>query len=127
MSQEQWGHGFYKGKEAAKKEIQREGPFPVGYFFHIRDANGKIDKQGMVTGRSGDTFIARYFSWVVGDLMEKAIPFDIDDTADWTWYQTAEDMRMAWAKEAGLHNILVQELESSDIFLPDFERADPFK
>ena len=31
------------------------------------------------------------------------------------------------AINAGLHNILTQELESSDLFLPDFKRADPFK
>lgn len=32
-----------------------------------------------------------------------------------------------WAKESGLHNILTQELESSELFLPDFKRTDPFK
>jgi len=31
------------------------------------------------------------------------------------------------AKEAGLHNILAQELSSSDIYLPDFKRTHPFK
>ena len=31
------------------------------------------------------------------------------------------------ALDAGLTNILTQELESSDLFLPDFKRADPFK
>ena len=31
------------------------------------------------------------------------------------------------ALDAGLSNILTQELESSDLFLPDFKRADPFK
>lgn len=34
---------------------------------------------------------------------------------------------LMWAKEAGIRNILTQELESSEIFLPDFKRADPFK
>lgn len=32
-----------------------------------------------------------------------------------------------WAKEAGLYNILTQELGSSEVFIPDFKRADPFK
>lgn len=42
---------------------------------------------------------------------------------------TGNEYRRAvrWAKEAGLHNILVQELDSSDILVPDFKRADPFK
>jgi len=31
-----------------------------------------------------------------------------------------------WAKEAGLHNILIQELGSSDVYLPDFEKKNPF-
>ena len=31
------------------------------------------------------------------------------------------------AKEAGLHNILTQELGSSSFFVPDFKKADPFK
>ena len=31
------------------------------------------------------------------------------------------------AVDAGLRDILTQELESSDLFLPDFKRADPFK
>lgn len=31
-----------------------------------------------------------------------------------------------WAESSGLHNILVQELGSSDVLLPDFERDDPF-
>jgi putative pyruvate formate lyase activating enzyme len=34
---------------------------------------------------------------------------------------------LRWAKEAGLHNILVQELESADNYLPDFKSPDPFK
>jgi putative pyruvate formate lyase activating enzyme len=34
---------------------------------------------------------------------------------------------LRWAQEAGLHNILTQEMESSEIFLPDFKREDPFK
>ena len=111
MSREQWGHGFYKGKEEAKKEIQREGPFPVGYFFHIRDAQGKIQYQGMVTGRSGDTFIARYFNWLDGGLSEKAIPFDIDDTIDWIWYQTDQDMRLAYAKAEGWDEQSIRAME----------------
>jgi putative pyruvate formate lyase activating enzyme len=42
---------------------------------------------------------------------------------------TADEYRRAvrWAKEAGLHNILTQELDSSDIFVPDFKQSDPFK
>jgi putative pyruvate formate lyase activating enzyme len=42
---------------------------------------------------------------------------------------TPKEYRKAviWAKEFGIDNILIQELESSDIFLPDFHRADPFK
>ena len=42
---------------------------------------------------------------------------------------THEEYRkaVAWAKEAGLHNILIQELESSEVFLPDFKRTDPFE
>ena len=32
-----------------------------------------------------------------------------------------------WAKEAGLYNILTQELDSSEVYLPDFKRTDPFK
>jgi putative pyruvate formate lyase activating enzyme len=31
------------------------------------------------------------------------------------------------AKESGLYNILAQELGSSEVFLPDFKRDDPFK
>jgi putative pyruvate formate lyase activating enzyme len=31
------------------------------------------------------------------------------------------------AKEAGLYNILTQELGSSEVFLPDFKRTDPFE
>jgi len=31
------------------------------------------------------------------------------------------------AKESGLYNILTQELGSSEVFLPDFKRKDPFK
>jgi putative pyruvate formate lyase activating enzyme len=31
-----------------------------------------------------------------------------------------------WAEEAGLHNILVQEMESSDLFNPDFSKDKPF-
>lgn len=34
---------------------------------------------------------------------------------------------LRWAKEAGLHNILIQELESSEVFVPDFKKADPFE
>jgi len=42
---------------------------------------------------------------------------------------TGNEYRKAvrWAKEAGLTNILVQELDSSEVFLPDFQRANPFK
>lgn len=42
---------------------------------------------------------------------------------------TPDEYRKAvrWAKEAGLYNILIQELESSEAFVPDFKRADPFK
>jgi len=32
-----------------------------------------------------------------------------------------------WAKESGLYNILTQELDSSEVYLPDFKRTDPFK
>jgi putative pyruvate formate lyase activating enzyme len=32
-----------------------------------------------------------------------------------------------WAKEAGLNNILTQELGSSEVFLPDFKRTNPFE
>ncbi len=32
-----------------------------------------------------------------------------------------------WAKEAGLSNILIQELYSSEVFLPDFQRTNPFE
>ncbi len=31
------------------------------------------------------------------------------------------------ALDSGLHNILTQEAESSELFIPDFKRADPFK
>ncbi|MFC1560286.1 radical SAM protein [Candidatus Margulisiibacteriota bacterium] len=31
-----------------------------------------------------------------------------------------------WAKEAGLHNILTQELGSSEVYLPDFKKEEPF-
>lgn len=33
---------------------------------------------------------------------------------------------LRWAKEAGLHNILSQELGSSEILVPDFKKEDPF-
>jgi putative pyruvate formate lyase activating enzyme len=32
-----------------------------------------------------------------------------------------------WAKEAGLNNILTQEFGSSEVFLPDFQRTNPFE
>ena len=38
-------------------------------------------------------------------------------------YQEAVDT----AIDAEMQNILIQEIESSDLFLPDFQRADPFK
>jgi putative pyruvate formate lyase activating enzyme len=38
-------------------------------------------------------------------------------------YQSAIDL----AKVAGLHNILIQALESADFFVPDFKEAEPFK
>jgi putative pyruvate formate lyase activating enzyme len=34
---------------------------------------------------------------------------------------------LRWAKEAGLHNIMTQELGSSDIFVPDFKKTNPFE
>ena len=34
---------------------------------------------------------------------------------------------LRWAKEAGLHNILTQDPSSSDVFLPDFKKANPFE
>jgi len=42
---------------------------------------------------------------------------------------TDEEYRqvLKWAKELELNNYLVQELESSDIFVPDFKSTDPFK
>ncbi|MFH1710112.1 MAG: radical SAM protein [bacterium] len=42
---------------------------------------------------------------------------------------TPDEYRKAliWAKGSGLHNILIQELDSSDVFLPDFKRTDPFE
>lgn len=33
---------------------------------------------------------------------------------------------VAYAKQVGLHNLYIQELESSDVYLPDFEKANPF-
>jgi putative pyruvate formate lyase activating enzyme len=42
---------------------------------------------------------------------------------------TGNEYRKAvrWANEAGLENIMGQELDSSEVFLPDFQRTDPFK
>jgi len=42
---------------------------------------------------------------------------------------TPDEYRKAvrWAKESGLYNILTQELGSSEVFIPDFKREDPFK
>lgn len=42
---------------------------------------------------------------------------------------TSDEYRRAlrWAQEAGLHNILTQDLGSSDVLVPDFKRTDPFK
>jgi len=34
---------------------------------------------------------------------------------------------LRWAKEAGLHNIMTQELGSSDILVPDFKKTNPFE
>lgn len=36
-------------------------------------------------------------------------------------------MIVEYAQEIGLHNLYTQKLESSDVYLPDFKKVDPFK
>ena len=96
MSREQWGSGFHSGiKAAASKQLQQEN-FPVGFYFTTKK-DDKIQYQGVVKAKCGDVYVVKYFSWVMGELGDSVYSFKIDDMKDWTWYQSAKDMRRAIA------------------------------
>ena len=101
MSRRQWGHGFHTGKAAARSDSALG--FPAGLFFHTRNEYGRISRQGVVVGKYDDgEFLVRFFSWFDGFLLPDVFKFTIDEAADWSWYDSAADMRMAYEFESGI-------------------------
>ncbi len=97
MSREQWGHGYYTGMIAAKKALQKDGPFPMGMLFNVVEGH-TVKLSGIIVGKSGDLFLARHFNTFDGALDEDVTPYTNDEMsrdAGWRWYQDVRAMRIA--------------------------------
>ena len=92
----QWGHGYYKGIEAA----QANNGTLVGLWFHSRK-DGKIEWQGHVArDLENGNYVVQLFEWGMGTpTVQKVIPFD--QMKEWDFYPTDRAMRYAWNKHEG--------------------------
>jgi hypothetical protein len=87
-----WGAGA-AGKAAAKD-------FPVGMFFHTRDARREIEWQGRVLRVNDQFALVQLYSWLDGAATEsRMVP--IRDLLDWSFYATAREWRLAYCRDRG--------------------------
>lgn len=92
----QWGHGYYKGIEAA----QANNGTLSGLWFHSRK-DGKIEWQGyVVRALESGNYVVQLFEWLMGEpTVQKVVPFD--QMKEWDFYPTDRAMRYAWNKHKG--------------------------
>ena len=94
MSRAQWGHGFYRGIEAAKANSSGF----VGLFVHIRE-DSKIQYQLRVEKElPNQMFLLRYFSFLTGEPTKSKI-FTLEEMKDFDFYESIDDWRSASDRE----------------------------
>lgn len=94
MGRQQWGHGYFMGVEAAKKN--KTGL--VGMWVHILK-NGKIENQlQIIKELSEDRYLLQYYSFIDGTPTKSKI-FSLEQMADFVFYSNDKEMRYAYHKE----------------------------
>lgn len=73
----------------------------VGLFFHSKE-DGKISWQGQVVGSCGyGYYIVQLMSWIHGGESNMKVVQLSDMAADWDFFETAEEMRLAYDGAVG--------------------------
>lgn len=94
MGKEQWGHGYFTGIDAAKKN----NTGLVGMWVHILK-NGKIENQlQIIKELPGDRFLLQYCSFIDGTSTNSKI-FSLEQMTDFVFYPNDKEMRFAYHKE----------------------------
>jgi len=94
----QWGHGYYKGIEAA----QANNGTLAGLWFHSRH-DGDLGWQGQVVrDLENGQYVVQLFEWGMGNpTVQKIVP--AADMAAWDFFGTNDDMKEAaerhWDKQ----------------------------
>lgn len=113
MSRQQWGHGYHTGVRDAKKNERA----PEGWFFHTRDENGVIAKQGRVVKADAGALWVKYFGWMLGEELPKLHRVSHYEAEGFDFYETDEEMRRQHARENGWSEADVQDQERFIRFL----------
>jgi hypothetical protein len=96
MSKEQWGHGFRMGAKKAKDKNSL-----INKWFLSFTENEKIEWQGRILLKEGDSFLIQLYSWFDGGPTDQ-IFVSFEDMKNWKFYDSDFDMRYASAMCKGV-------------------------
>jgi len=91
---------WFKPEDELMKHIQvnggltwNSGKFLQGRYFHIRDEDGKLERQGAVVSERGEHIVVQFFEWAFGQPTYQKL-YEIKDAVNWDFYE--DDYQMHW-------------------------------